>query len=61
MIIPTGSSSAFFQAASEMFSHYQIEVPWNKNSDPEVTKMFTLEGCSSLLKETGLEVVSIGK
>ncbi len=59
MIIPTGSSSAFFQAASEMFSHYQIEAPWNKSLSPEVTKMFTLEGCSSLLKEAGFEIASM--
>ena len=59
MIIPTGSSSAFFQAAREMFSHYQIEAPWNKNLSPEVIKMFTLEGCSSLLKEAGFEIASM--
>ncbi len=59
MVIPSGSNSAFFQAAGEMFSHYQIEAPWNRKLNPEATKMISLEGCSSLLNEAGFEILSM--
>ncbi|MBS0615887.1 MAG: methyltransferase domain-containing protein [Verrucomicrobia bacterium] len=59
LVIPTTGSSAFFQAASEMFSHYHIEAPWNRKLSPDMTKMLTLEGCSSLLHEAGFDVASM--
>lgn len=59
MVVPTSTSSAFFQAASEMFSHYNMETPWSKKVSPEMAKMFTLEGCSSILGEAGFDIASM--
>lgn len=59
LVIPAGKNPAFFDAANEIFSKYQLEAPWKKQSGVTALTMRTLEGCSTFLTESGYNILSL--
>lgn len=57
LVIPAGKNPAFFDAANEVFSKYQLNAPW-KTPSTAVT-MRTIEGCSAVLTESGYKIQSL--
>lgn len=57
LVIPAGKNPAFFNAANEIFSKYQLEAPWKSTSAVTALNMRTIEGCSTLLKESGYKIL----
>ncbi|MGH2611977.1 MAG: class I SAM-dependent methyltransferase [Rhabdochlamydiaceae bacterium] len=59
LVIPAGKNPAFFNAANEIFTQYQLTPPWKNQSTSVVPTMRTVEGCSALLKEAGYQVLKL--
>lgn len=59
LVIPEGKNPVFFQAANEIFTKYQLEAPWKNMSASGALTMRTMEGCSTLLKESGYQIHSL--
>lgn len=57
LVIPAGKNPAFFDAANEIFSKYQLEAPWKSQSTGAAITMRTMEGCSTLLTESGYKIL----
>jgi trans-aconitate methyltransferase len=59
LVIPAGRNAAFFDAANDVFAKYELEAPWKNLPASTALTMRTMEGCSTLLKEAGYEVLSL--
>lgn len=59
LVVPAGKNSAFFSAANEMFVKYQLNAPWKNQPASNGPSMRTIEGCSTLLKESGFFIYAI--
>jgi trans-aconitate 2-methyltransferase len=59
LVIPAGKNPEFFEAANEIFSKYQLVAPWKNQSATTALTMRTIEGCSTLLKESGYTIHSL--
>lgn len=59
LVIPAGKNQAFFDAAEDVFDKYELKAPWKNLPVSAALTMRTLEGCSTLLKEAGYEILSL--
>ena len=59
LVIPSGENPIFYQAATEMFVKYNLEIPWATTTGLKKTIMRTLEGDSFFMREAGYSIESI--
>ncbi len=59
LVIPAGENPVFYQAATEMFVKYNLEIPWATTTGLKKTTMRTLEGASFFMREAGYSIESI--